>query len=216
MDFSLNLKHFSDVGLSAQELYPGIFVVNNFLKAYEIEQLELQFARMTDADWSRQYTESLYEFIKNQYGVSTIEEARALGHDIKIDPKWVDKNALIEDQSVSGSINQRLHSIFSKIPGLDLQGVGSIQRQYEGVSLSYHVDSLSNPAVVFANVMYVNDDFIDGELHFPKIDITFKPKKGDLIVFPSDDDYLHGVRPVGKGPVRYALPAFVNRVEVGE
>jgi hypothetical protein len=70
---------------------------------------------------------------------------------------------------------------------------------------------LSNPAVVFANVIYVNDDFTGGELHFPEIDITYVPKKGALIVFPSSDEYLHGVKPVGAGPTRYALPAFVNK-----
>jgi hypothetical protein len=109
------------------------------------------------------------------------------------------------------SLNSRLGEVFSRFPELDLQGVGSIQRQYEGVSLSYHVDSLSKPTVVFACVLYINDDFTGGELHFPEIDVTYRPKKGAMIVFPSADEYLHGVKAVGAGPIRYALPAFVNR-----
>lgn len=211
MQIELTLDDFVRAGLEAEELYKGIFVVRNFLKPEEIEALQLQFSTMTEDEWSRQYTESLYEFIKNQYGVNTIEEAQALGHDIKIDENWVDKNATIKDQVVCSSINERLCKLFEPFDNLVLQGVGSIQRQYEGVSLSYHVDSLSNPLVVFANVLYVNDDFTGGELHFPNIDITYRPEKGALIVFPSADDYLHGVLPVGPGPVRYALPAFVNK-----
>jgi len=211
MDIKLTLEDFTRAGLEAEKLYEGIFVVRNFLKEEEIAALEAQFQSMTEEDWSKQYTESLFAFIEDQYGVKTIEEAQALGHDIKIDENWVDKNAVIKDQTVCGAINDRLYKLFEPFENLELKGVGSIQRQYEGISLSYHVDSLSNPLVVFANVLYINDDFTGGELHFPKIDVTYRPEKGALIVFPSADDYLHGVLPVGPGPIRYALPAFVNK-----
>lgn len=211
MQYQLTLEDFTKAGFEAEELYTGIFVVRDFLKPEEIAALEKQFSNMTEEDWSKSYTNSIFAFIKEQYGVDTIEEAQALGHDIKIDEAWVDKNALIEDQTISGSINDRLYKLFEPFEDLELRGVGSIQRQYEGVSLSYHVDSLSNPLVVFANVLYINDDFTGGELHFPKIDVTYRPEKGAMIVFPSSDDYLHGVLPVGPGPIRYALPAFVNK-----
>lgn len=211
MDIKLTLDNFSKAGLDAEELYEGIFVVRDFLKEEEIAALEHQFETMSEEDWSKSYSDSLYAFIKSQYGVDTMEEAQALGHDIKVDEAWVDKNATIRDQALCGAINKRLEKLFDQFDDLELAGVGSIQRQYEGVSLSYHVDSLSNPLVVFANVLYINDDFTGGELHFPKIDVTYRPERGALIVFPSADDYLHGVLPVGPGPIRYALPAFVNK-----
>lgn len=210
MSTSLNLDHFSSAGLAAREIYPGIFVVDDFITSEDISAIELFIEGMTQEDWSKSYTESLFAFIEEQYGVKTMEEAQALGHEIQIDQNWVDKNATLPLE-ITQSINTKLDRLFSSFPDLDLQGVGSIQRQYEGVSLSYHVDSLSNPAVVFANVIYVNDDFTGGELHFPEIDITYTPKKGALIIFPSADEYLHGVKPVGAGPTRYALPAFVNK-----
>lgn len=212
MDLSLTLEDFSNANLQAEEIYPGIFVVRNFLKETEIAALELQFSKMSEDDWKKSYVDSLYEFIEYQYGVKTFEEAQALGHEIKIDEDWVDKNAIIEDFSISQYINIRLNDIFSRFPDLQLQGVGSIQRQYEGTSLSYHIDSLSNPDVVFANVMYINDNFSGGELHFPEIDVMYKPERGALIVFPSADEYLHGTMPVGPGEIRYVLPAFVNKL----
>jgi hypothetical protein len=212
-DAALALDDFSNAGLNASEIYPGIFVVKDFLTDHEIETLTNQFSRMSEDDWSVQYTQSLYEFIKNQYGVDTIEEAQELGHPVKINSNWVDKNALIKDETVCNSINTRLGKIFENLKDLELQGAGSIQRQYEGVDLGYHVDSLSNPLVAYAAVMYVNGDFNGGELHFPTIDVRFKPEAGNLIIFPSADEYLHGVTPVEAGPVRYALPAFVNRRE---
>jgi hypothetical protein len=207
---TLALDHFSAVGLSAKEIYPGIFIVENFLSKDEVSAIRNHIENMTQEDWSKSYTESLFAFIEEQYGVKTVEEAQALGHEVQIDEDWVDKNATLPSE-ITSSINKKLNDLFLQFPELDLQGVGSIQRQYEGVSLSYHVDSLSNPAVVFANVIYLNDDFIGGELHFPTIDITYRPKTAALIVFPSSDEFLHGVLPVGAGPTRYALPAFVNR-----
>jgi hypothetical protein len=210
-DILLRSEHFLNAGLSAEELYPGIFVVKNFLTPSELTEIKTYIDGLSQEDWSKSYTESLYAFIEDQYGVKTMEEAQALGHEIRIDDYWVDKNAIFANPEISSGINTRLLNIFSQFPELELQGVGSIQRQYEGIELSYHVDSESKPNVAFACVLYVNDDFIDGELHFPKIDVMYKPEKGALIVFPSSDQYFHGVVPVGAGPTRYALPAFVDR-----
>lgn len=210
-DLLLTSEHFLDAGLEAEELYPGIFVVDNFLTSDELVKIQNYIDEISQEDWSRTYTESLFTFIEEQYGVKTMEEAQALGHEIRVDEYWVDKNAILSDEEISMTINKRLQQLFARFPELELQGVGSIQRQYEGIELSYHVDSESNPNVAFACVLYVNDDFVDGELHFPRIDLKYKPKKGALIVFPSSDDYFHGVLPVGAGPTRYALPAFVNR-----
>jgi hypothetical protein len=210
-DVFLKSEHFLNAGLVAEELYPGIFVVDDFLTSWELTEIRNYIDGLSQEDWSKSYTENLFTFIEEQYGVKTMEEAQALGHAIQVDEYWVDKNATLEHQEVSMTINSRLLQLFSQFPDLELQGVGSIQRQYEGIELSYHVDSESNPNVAFACVLYVNDDFVDGELHFPRIDLKYKPKKGALIVFPSSDEYFHGVVPVGAGPTRYALPAFVNR-----
>lgn len=213
-DILLTPKHFNDAGFDVEEIYPNIFLVRDFVPLEVIEKLERQFAVMTEEDWKHQYTKTLYEFIENQYGVKTFEEAQALGYRIDLDSKWIDKNALIAEQDVVEALNDRLVAIFRDLPKLQFCGVGSVQRQYEGVNLNYHIDSESNPLVAYACVMYVNGDFTDGELHFPEIDIKFKPNARDLVIFPSAPEYLHGVLPVGPGPTRYALPAFINKLAV--
>lgn len=48
-------------------------------------------------------------------------------------------------------------------------------------------------------VYFINDDFAGGELVFPELDITIRPKAGMLVCFPSDHNYLHGVKPVSSG-----------------
>lgn len=209
----LTTEHFTKAGLAVEELYPGIFVVPDFLTDKEVESIKAQIDQMSEKDWSTRYEESLLEFIQTQYGVSTFEEAAEKGYKMSVDSNWVDKNATIKDQETSGSIFQRFNSVLADTPDLEFQGAGSLQRQYEGVNLNYHVDSESNPSVAYAAVMYINGDFNGGELHFPKIDIKFKPRAKDLIVFPSSDEYLHGVLPVEAGPTRYVIPTFVHYKE---
>ena len=48
-------------------------------------------------------------------------------------------------------------------------------------------------------VLFVNDDFSGGSLHFPNHKTTITPKKNTLIIFPSDWTYLHQVKPVLRG-----------------
>lgn len=45
-------------------------------------------------------------------------------------------------------------------------------------------------------VAYFNDDYLGGDVYFPEIGVSFKPKRGSCLVFPSDDLFLHGVKPV--------------------
>lgn len=48
-------------------------------------------------------------------------------------------------------------------------------------------------------VYFLNDDFAGGELFFPQLDLVIKPAAGTLVCFPSDHNYVHGVRPVTSG-----------------
>lgn len=48
-------------------------------------------------------------------------------------------------------------------------------------------------------VYFINDDFVGGELFFPNLDLLIKPEAGALVCFPSDHNYIHGVKPVTSG-----------------
>jgi hypothetical protein len=56
---------------------------------------------------------------------------------------------------------------------------------------------------VLGSIVYVTDDFIGGEHHFDYLDITYKPKKGDILMFPSNYMAAHRIFPVEQGD-RYA------------
>lgn len=56
-------------------------------------------------------------------------------------------------------------------------------------------------------MVYLNDNFENGEIFWPEFGIEYKPKKGAIAVFPSDINFLHGVREITEG-VRYTLSSF--------
>ena len=61
----------------------------------------------------------------------------------------------------------------------------------------------------FASVISLNDDYGDGAIHFPELDIELRPPVRTLLVFPGTLDYLHGVRPVTQG-MRHTLASFLT------
>ena len=48
-------------------------------------------------------------------------------------------------------------------------------------------------------VLFLDDDFVGGQIEFPYHDITVQPKQGTLVVFPPTWSYLFTVHPVEDG-----------------
>jgi len=89
-----------------------------------------------------------------------------------------------------------------------------------GFAMNYHtdyqVDREGEPGDKFALTctMYLNDDYEGGALLFrvhesdgSVFEINYKPKAGDIVVFPSGEPYLHGVEEVRSG-VKYFIRTF--------
>jgi hypothetical protein len=56
-------------------------------------------------------------------------------------------------------------------------------------------------------VIYLNDDYEGGEINFINQNINIKPEAGSLIIFPSNEPYVHDPKPVTKGN-KYMIPLF--------
>ena len=61
-------------------------------------------------------------------------------------------------------------------------------------------------------LFYLNSEFGGGELEFPELGLTIKPRKGMMIAFPSYKEYVHKVHPVTWGH-RYTLVSWVATKE---
>lgn len=51
----------------------------------------------------------------------------------------------------------------------------------------------------YSIVLYINDDYDGGELHFRKFDLSVKPSAGSAIIFPSSAPYYHESIPTTRG-----------------
>lgn len=58
-------------------------------------------------------------------------------------------------------------------------------------------------------LMYPNQDYAGGQITFPDYGIVIKPKPGDFIMFPGNNDYRHTVEKVTDG-VRYTMPSWYS------
>lgn len=84
-----------------------------------------------------------------------------------------------------------------------------IARFEPGWGMHEHFDS-SRPTDI-ATLIYINNDYVGGDIYFPEYDISHKPEPGDLLVFPDNPDYVHGVKAVSEG-IRYTTPRWFTRI----
>jgi prolyl 4-hydroxylase len=78
--------------------------------------------------------------------------------------------------------------------------------KYEGAGTHFKIHADHGPAYVttVSVVAYLNDDYVGGELYFPRFDLTLKPKKGDVAIFPSTYIYEHASNDMVSG-TKYSI-----------
>jgi hypothetical protein len=74
--------------------------------------------------------------------------------------------------------------------------------KYEGAGTHFNIHADHGPAYncTVSAVIYINDDYEGGDLKFPRLDnLVYKPKVGDIAVFPSNYIYEHASLPMESG-----------------
>lgn len=77
-----------------------------------------------------------------------------------------------------------------------------------GQNFVNHIDDYNNTRKI-SMVYYMNDDYIGGEILFPRFNISHKPEADEMIMFPSTYVYNHSVLPVTEG-TRYAVVSWLK------
>lgn len=205
----LTLDDFLLNGLNAEEIYPQVFMIHDFLTDADLAELDKIITTTDEDKWSELYLRNIKSMARETFGTDDLDLLVKEGK-LRLTEGWVDKVALLEDNRLRDRMKARIASslvragIYEQAPGF-----GTIQRQYEGVPLKPHVDQDGDQLIAYAAVVYLSDDYVAGELYFPRIGLELKPKRGTLMIFPGSSEFEHGVRAVGPGPVRYVIPAFI-------
>jgi predicted 2-oxoglutarate/Fe(II)-dependent dioxygenase YbiX len=84
-----------------------------------------------------------------------------------------------------------------------------IAKFVEGKGMHEHFDA-SRPNDI-ATLIYLNNDYDGGDIYFPKYEMSFKPEPGDLLCFPDNPSFIHGVKPIIRG-TRFTLPRWFTRI----
>lgn len=104
-------------------------------------------------------------------------------------------------------INNRVASLFDS--ALHTQIIRMIHKTDRNSFWAEHSDNSGGKEIMFGVVIYLNDDFVGGELIYPKLDISVKPEKGMLVCHEGDEP--HFVSKVHSGE-RYTLTSFIRKI----
>lgn len=206
----LTLNYIKKLGYDVEELDYRIFLIKNFITDQELKKMIKIANSASEDEWSHHYMEGVREIAKLKFGRSDIENLVKEGL-YEITDNWVDKNLSIKDYELKKTLDARCQELFNFTNKLEFGGCGTIQRQYDGVPLKDHVDNHTDPSLDYAMVFYLNDDYLDGEVFFVKQGIELKPPPKSVLIFPTGEDWRHGVKAPGPGPHRYVIPTFIRR-----
>lgn len=204
-------KEFDDAGYNTEVFNEQVLSVKDFLKAEELETILKIIDTTPNEEWSIEYTKNLARFCMEKFGRDDVENLVAEGK-FEITLGWEDKNLNIVSEPISRTLQDRLSVLLQLAdPELELAGFGTLQRMQPGVELKSHTDQHTDPSIKYAAILYINEDYKDGTLFFKnKENSDLKPKPGTLLIFPGNEEYEHGVRFVGEGPIRYVTVGFMK------
>jgi hypothetical protein len=204
-------KEFEDAGYDVEVFHEHVLFVKDFLKPEELDTLLKIIETTPNEDWSIEYTKNLARFCMEKFGRDDVENLVAEGK-FEITQGWEDKNLNITTEQISITLQGRLGRLLELAdPSLELAGFGTLQRMQPGVELKSHTDQHTDPSIKYAAILYINDDYKDGTLFFKnKENSDLRPKPGTLLIFPGNEEYEHGVRHVGEGPIRYVTVGFMK------
>lgn len=89
--------------------------------------------------------------------------------------------------------------------------------KYDGEGTHFNIHADHGPAYncTVSAVIYINDDYEGGDIHFPRLDnLVYKPKVGDIAIFPSNYIYEHASLPMVSG-TKYCVVVMTDINKLG-
>jgi hypothetical protein len=194
------------------EITDELISIENFLTDKELDFIWSRINSAKQEDWEIEYTSNLKRFCLQKFGRDDVDNLVTEGK-FEITQNWNDKNLNISDSKEYRVFHERLNRLTLETESnFELSGFATIQRMQPGVELKSHTDNHTDPSITYAAILYINDDYVDGELFFKNLNIKLRPKPKTLLLFPGNEKYEHGVELVSEGPIRYVLVGFIKEI----
>lgn len=195
---------------SSEELFPGVWVYRDIFNNIDaINKLEIiGRSALNDND-------QRYSWLEGQVGYSKTDRSYRDCIDIKLGEI---QNPLNHTQKLVNDLWTELRMAQAG-PALDYCNRYSMKMDYwevmncikygPGQHFKEHADHGFSYSATVSLVGYLNDDYVGGELTFPKINLKIKPKAGDLYIFPSTYLFSHIAEPVESG-LKYSVVTMLD------
>ena len=152
--------------------------------------------------------ENVYEFknFLNQHEIDTlVEHLVGLKEDNWVESKdnWNRRRTPLYGYPMD-QISNRINSIF--ISG-HIDELSMASRYLTGDRMSVHRDEEGYKKINWGIVIYLNNDYLGGEIYYPELDIVHKPEPGSMILHAGN--IPHGVYAVTEG-IKYMMTTFIH------
>ena len=124
------------------------------------------------------------------------------------DDYWNEKNTL-DILPIYKTITERAKDLFESYFHFD--DFVNLKRFRPGDSMGTHADEIGHNLIKYGIVVYINEDFNGGEIEYPDLELSIKPKARSLVIHPGNIN--HRVNEVLHGPTRYMMTTFVHGTE---
>jgi hypothetical protein len=170
-------------------------------------------------------------FVNSEFCDTIITLFNQQPKDIREDSSWSNKNiqyGAVKSESIKQLINAHRFDRTIIAQGIFKQKLypdfTDICSWLPGTKMELHPDSCFLNGTpngfsyrVFSSILYLNDDYEGGHTFFAKNNISVKPKRGMLLIFPSNYEYRHGVEEILNGD-RFTLSMWftdnINFIEM--
>ena len=195
------------------EIAPGIIiysdVIPNAENLYKEIEEDMSFAKI---EWQS-------AFVKEKESVAINNQTRNTS---TIGVPYLGKINTEYSENAKEEFNKKLNNLFFKYfdsiekDYMFFYGIRSswhdvygILKYGEGQFFTNHIDDHPDYHRRVSTVYYINDNYVGGEINFPRFNITLKPRSNQMIIFPSTYVYNHSVSPVTQGK-RYAVVSWMK------
>ncbi len=176
--------------MKVNKLYDDLYEVENFLTDEELAEV--------------------YKIIKD-----TPEEAwfdQDAREKQNVSDFWFGKSLYFTEKTIFDTINNKLRNLFESYSYYPDQM--HLQRYKKGDFIKHHADQWIPDLpyyIGYGFCLYFNDDYAGGELDYPDLKITIKPKANSLFIHGGH--IVHGSLPVLDDNIRYFSTVFIRGTE---
>jgi hypothetical protein len=196
--------------MQKKEVAPGIVIYDDVIEDFKtlVKDIE-EGMESAGIKWQDAY-------IKNDSGVS-------------LDKKIRDVKSIGIEKSETGFQNPKKQYFYNNLFTLFEDSFSVIENDYKNTygiqtfwhdkyqilkygkdqHFSNHIDDNPTYHRRVSTLYYLNDNYLGGEIKFPRFNLTIKPLANQMILFPSTYVYNHSVSPVVEGE-RYAVVSWLR------